>query len=243
LASRVILETKERFHEKIFVAGFHGVGYVGFLTVQHLVKILGAKRIGFVVMDRVPPFVRTRENGIATPYELYTAGELVILLTNVPVPHESMKDFCEAVAKWVCNQGFKEAALVGGLDSKTKKNDEKVGLRVAATRRFLEHKRLEEPLLEEEYYIVGPLAYLLMFFEICNFPALAVLPYASVEYPDPRAATVAIEFFNRYYGLNVNVDELVRKAQELEEGLKQLESLGKKLEESSKRGLPGTYYI
>jgi len=243
LGTDILLQRKVKLKDKVFVTGFHGVGYVGFLAIQHLVKALNAEKIGFILTDSLPPLVRMDDNSLVAPYELYSSGRFIFLLTNVPLAQDAMRPFCENVAEWVSENGLREAILIGGLDVNTKKEGDESLLRIAATRRYIAANVPKDPMLESELYIVGPLAYLLLFFEILDFPAIAVLPYAHTNLPDPRAASVAVRYFAERYGLDVNISELMKKAEEFEKQLKQIEHLEEKIEKIRGAGGPGTYYI
>jgi len=230
---KLILFKKDiNFKGKIFVTGFHGVGYVGFLTVQHLTKALKARRIGHVITNNHPPLVSVSQRRLVLPYELFQVDNFVLLTLNVPLNQEDAQEFCFKLGKWIIKKKFKEAILFGGLDSSVKRDYDSSELRVVATSEFLRLNKVSEPILEEGLYVVGPLAYLLMVFESLNFPAITVLPYATVSYPDPRAAAKAISYFEKRYGVKVDVKELIQQAEEVEkmvsEVKKQLEKLGRK---------------
>jgi len=54
-----------------------------------------------------------------------------------------------------------------------------------------------------------------------NFPALAILPYASSTRPDPAAAAVAIRSICRTYNMKVNVSDLEKDAKDIETEIEQ----------------------
>jgi len=76
--------------------------------------------------------------------------------------------------------------------------------------------------------IVGPVATLLNYFEINNFPAFALLAYSSTERVDPRAAANAAEFLSKRYGFSVDISPLIKGAEELESEIKELEQREKR---------------
>jgi predicted ATP-grasp superfamily ATP-dependent carboligase len=71
-------------------------------------------------------------------------------------------------------------------------------------------------------------------FEKRNFPAIAVLPYASANHADPKAAATAIKSIAKAYRLKVDVKDLEFDAKDIEE------ELDKRLEETA-RSLRGMY--
>ncbi|MGC8849735.1 MAG: PAC2 family protein, partial [Candidatus Bathyarchaeia archaeon] len=83
---------------------------------------------------------------------------------------------------------------------------------------YLERHRGKLPasILEPGLYVFGPLASLLIELEFYNFPCIALLPYASPERADPRAAASALRCLSEVYHLDVNVSELEEDAREIE---------------------------
>jgi predicted ATP-grasp superfamily ATP-dependent carboligase len=53
-------------------------------------------------------------------------------------------------------------------------------------------------------------------FEIHDFPAVAVLPYAEPARADPAAAALALRKISKAYKYNVDVNELVKDAKFIE---------------------------
>jgi len=71
-------------------------------------------------------------------------------------------------------------------------------------------------------------------FEKRNFPALAILPYASANHADPKAAATAIRALSKAYGLKVDVRDLEYDAKDIEE------EIDKRVQETT-RSLRGMY--
>ncbi|MEM0271299.1 MAG: PAC2 family protein [Thermoprotei archaeon] len=209
---------------KTFVTGFHGIGLVGYVTVRYLVTKLGAIKIGFILTESMPPII-TMENGeIKPPLELYMYRNVVFMYAESP-PTAKLHRFSRGISEWVVKSGFEKALLIGGLDSSysTSTNPDD-NLRIIKTPQYNGLKR-EVAALEDGLFVVGPLALLMLNFHIADFPALAVLPYASRDKVDLRASATAIQFVNQELGLDVNVDELILNAKRIEdEALKSAES-------------------
>src|SRR5213078_4820339 len=76
--------------------------------------------------------------------------------------------------------------------------------------------RTQAPILEPGLLVYGPLAVMLSQFEIHDFPAVAVLPYAEPARADPAAAALAIRKISKTYNYNVDVNDLVKDAKFIE---------------------------
>lgn len=229
----------EDFGGRYFVTGFHGVGYVGWIAVRHLVEKLGAKRIGYVLTRHMQPFVSVK-GGIVLPYELYRAGDAVFLLTNVPLSKRDSTLVPLYLAEKVAGS-FEESVFIGGLDSRRREGEEE--LRIAPTSAYLErHPEAGEKykVIEEKLGIVGPLAVFLAVLEARGAPGVALLPYAAIERPDPKAAAKAVEVVGEMLGVEVDVKELIEEGEMVE---KTVEEIERKIRESAREREAPPYYI
>jgi uncharacterized protein len=209
------------------IAGFHGIGATGYWTVKFLITELKAKRACFIDYDYAPSVASQAEGRIATPYEVFVAGELSLLKAEVSPVRERENEFYRGLADWIMSSGVKEVALVGGLDEGLKNDDHKY--KVAMTSAFAERGGPgQEPIFEEDRMIVGPVASLLNSFEMHSFPAVAVLAYSNTERVDPRAAASAVDFLSRRYGFKADTAPLIKGAEVIESELKMLEEKEKR---------------
>ncbi|RLE71271.1 MAG: hypothetical protein DRJ37_05370 [Thermoprotei archaeon] len=225
----------------VFVTGFQGIGITGYIAIRHLISSLKAKPLGFILLDKMPPFVWMEEDRLATPIQIFSYDRYVFLMVEfLPSPPEVYK-LITKICEWVVGtQKFSEALLIGGLDLRVKKEGEKEDLKFAATT-CATKKVLERgyKVLDRGLFVTGPLALMLMGFEALDFPALAILAYANSARPDPMAAAVAIRCFSEMYGVKVDVEELIKDAQKIEAEVE--ESLKKRQERLRAESL--TLYI
>ncbi len=200
------------------ITGFHGVGETGYISVSYLVHALNSKRIGFVDVAHPPPFIATSESGLVTPFEVYRSGSIVLVKLEFSPHRTEEAEFAKTLAQWVMENKFKDAVLIGGLDGSLQSGKDDV--RIITTGKYpLKAKKMKQPRLETGLFVYGPLAVMLAEFEKRNFPAVAVLPYASAEHADPKAAATAIKAVSKAYGLRVNVRDLEHDAEDIEEEL------------------------
>jgi predicted ATP-grasp superfamily ATP-dependent carboligase len=200
------------------MTGFHGIGSTGYVAISYLVHSLAAKRIGFVDVAHPPPFVSTSEEGLVTPFEVFRKGKLVFVKLEF-APHRTEEaELAKALARWTIDRKFKDAVLIGGLDSNLK--SDKQNVRIVPTRAYLSKRSgFKYPTLEPGLFVYGELAVMLGEFEMQNFPAIAILPYASATTADPSAAAVAVRAVCKAYGVKVDVSDLEDGAKEIEEEL------------------------
>ena len=206
---------KTNLKGSVMVTGFHGLGATGFIAVKHAVTSLNADLIGYIETEKIPPFVSMEEKRLSLPFEIYQKDKYVFVLTNVPPHPKERQAYCRSLAEWAVEQGFAKCYLLGGLDSRLKpsENDK---IRIAVTKGCKDIEKIGIPLLEKGLFVVGPLAVMLTHFEINNFPAVALLPYANPTRPDPLAASVAVEYLNKLTNLSMDVSQLINDAQKIE---------------------------
>lgn len=201
--------------------------------MSFLVHALKAERIGFVDVAHPPPFVATSDTGLVTPFEVYKAGKIVLVRLEFSPHRTEEAEFAKALAHWVMDSKFRDAVLIGGLDGSLQSGPD--GVRIVPTQAYpLKSMKINHPTLEAGLFVYGPLAVMLSEFEKRNFPSIAVLPYASANHADPKAAATAIKSIAKAYRLRVDVKELEYDAKDIEE------EIDKRLEQTT-RSLRGMY--
>jgi uncharacterized protein len=216
VAINIVVDDKEEIENCYFVTGFHGVGLTGYITINHLVKSLHARPIGYVETQHQPALISLAAERISFPFEIYRRDNIIILFPRLQPKRSEVREFTREIVTWVTERKFKQAILIGGLDNRFKNGND--DMRCVPTRSSLEEtKTWKIPLLEETLFVTGPLALMLTYFEMKSFPAVAFLPYSERGRPDPRAAALAIKQLNELLNLDVDVFELINDAKRIEE--------------------------
>lgn len=209
---------KAKFKDCSLVTGFHGIGFTGYWSVKYLIQTLKAERIGFVESIFSPPICTVHDNKIITPFELYRKGNLVFFKAEVSPPREKEYTFFMQLADWIASAKFKEAFLIGGLDSSLKADD--TAYRIVHTSRYTMPEALKGSMvLEDDRLIVGPIAILLNHFEAIGFPAFSILSYAAQNRLDPRACAEALTVLGKMYNVEIDLKPLIEGAEAIEEEL------------------------
>ena len=132
--------------------------------------------------------------------------------------------FFRELCNLIISKKFSEVALIGGLDASLR-TDPKITFKYVRTSAYRPKGIIAEgKFLEDDKVIVGPVALMLNQFEIRNFPAFAILPYASVERIDPRAAAEAARVLGSYFKFNVEIGSLIKGAEAIESEMAALET-------------------
>ncbi len=221
----------------IVITGFPGFGYTGYIATRYLVREKKLDRIGIILTSRLPEYTMLEEYGILFPFEIFSDREKLTVIVNHVLPDKKdRQDFAEVLIKWFKKDKILELALIGGLDRRFKKGEEKY--RWFSTSSY--ERKLNSPLMDKGLYIIGPLAYTIMYAELYKIPSVIILPYTEPLHFDPRAAATAIDVLNNLYGLDVNTRKLYEDAERLE---KEISELVKKQEEAVKRATGERVYM
>ncbi|RLG72747.1 MAG: hypothetical protein DRO11_01495 [Methanobacteriota archaeon] len=203
-------------YKKKIVTGFHGIGVAGYIAVRHMVEKLDAKSFGHIVLDDMPSVATLLRGKVIFPYQLYHKDDLVFLLCYAPI--ENAYPFAREFVRWLKKSGISEVFIIGGVNKRFRGPSDKdfkvIEVKGVSNRDYTLEYGFEH--LEDGLNIVGPLATTLAMCEFEGLPALAILPYAE-DHPDSRAAAVAIEVLSEILGLDIDVEELIRDAERIEE--------------------------
>jgi len=239
LELRFIFDKKETFQDKVLLAGFHGLGRVGYLVVRHIVEEMEARRIGVIIPEEgFPPFISLKERMIIFPFEIYAKEDVIFIVTHFQ-PYHQQRQFSETLVDWISETGFRRVFLAGGVDARLKKVSQG-DIRYVPTSKFTgEEEYLRSALLEPGLLVAGPLALTVGFCELKGIPALAILAYADPVRPDPFAASVVIKDLAKYIGREINTTRLIEDAARIERELEEtrLQSQEEKEEPSAPRRL------
>ena len=217
-----IINGKKGFKDNTLITGFHGIGTTGFIAIKYIINQIQAERVGTIISSQLPPFITTKDGKMSLPFEIFQKEENTMFIPHFQPYRNEHRAFSEKIVDWTMESQFQKAILIGGLDARLKK-DEGDKIRVIATSAFLKKYQSESlPILEDGLFVTGPLALILTFFEINDFPAIGLLPYAESSRVDPLAASQAIKKINELTSLDVNTTKLIQDAKLIEQNLEEV---------------------
>ena len=216
----VTFKVETEFKPKTIVMGFRGIGQVGYLSVRYLIDKLEAERKGIIESLYAQPVILVGKEKLSYPIELYGWGEIgIIRIEDISLDRHGAYLIREIV-KWLKENDIKRIILIGGLVSTLKEDDEDTA-RIVANSFWTD--KVDLPYTQKDVRVLGPLAYTLYFSEIYSLPALAILAYANSEHPvDPRGAYYALEALKKLLDVDINTEELLKTATEVEEKIAEL---------------------
>ena len=165
---------------KTVVTGFHGIGMVGFIAVDYLIKKLEAEKIGWIHKEYLPYVVFSTEKGIEMPIEFYKFKNIIFMKINLVLEKKVLGKFLKDLFIKINKNKPEKILIVGGLAT-TKKNTYGVANSFATP--LLKELKLKR--FSKDITVFGPMAGTLIETERLKIPAICILPNASPNLPIP----------------------------------------------------------
>ena len=215
MISTKLIPDDYNFDDVSLITGFHGIGSTGYLAIKHIIQTLNLNRVAILDNEHSPPLSSIKSGRIVTPFEIYKSQNLAFLRIEVPPLNNNENIFFREICELIISKRFKEVILIGGLDSVLKTDN--------TTFRYVKTESYTLPAffnnsiqLENDRLIIGPVAQILNFMEIKNFPTFCILPYASATRIDPRAASEAIKLISQIFNFDIDIESLLTQAEKIE---------------------------
>lgn len=228
----VILKVSLDLANSVLITGFQGIGAVGYIATKHLIRELKAKRVGFIISKHMADIVFFEDDKVTLPYEIYYFSKeklkIVFILNNVQPLASERIDYTKKIIEWAIENRLSAGLFIGGLDKNAKKEGEKDEYKCVPTSKY--KGKIPGSIIGKELMLLGPLALLIAFSEVYEFPSLTILPYSEVLRPDPAAAAIAVKVIGDLLGVTVDVKSLYEDAKAIEEKMKKFEEFQRALE-------------
>ena len=204
-----------------------------------MVQALKAKLIGYIVTDFLPPFLSVKEERLVLPFEIYRHDDIVLINTYFEPYKLEHRSFAQEVVNWSIKNDLNQIVLIGGLDSRLRIEENILAKAVYSTAFKSHSPDTKLDMMDEGLFITGPMALILMYSEIKQYPTIGIMPYAERSRPDPIAASHAVEIINDLLNLDCGIDELIQEAESIENEIQSMEGVleENREEEDRNRGM------
>ncbi|MCD6348458.1 MAG: PAC2 family protein [Candidatus Korarchaeota archaeon] len=235
--------------DPVLVQGVPGLGLVGKIAANYLIKKFDAKRIAIIYSDYLPlpdgsSGVRVEEENIQPPcYEIYYVrgpkNDLLVLTSEVQPIAMGQYRIGELVLDYAQELGVSTVITMGGYVPASPDikgvfactNDDSFMGRLKAVG--------VQPLTGG--YVTGAAGLLIGLADLRGMTSVCLLGTTSGAFPDPKASKMVLEVLDELYNLGIDLEELERETEAAEEIIKEEIKLGEGEEyrpEEEERGLP-----
>ncbi len=228
----IVLLKKPRLKKPVLVEGLPGLGLVGRIAAEHLVKKMKAEKFAVAYSTNFPPQVRIMPDGtvkMRTAEFYYVKGkkrDLVILIgDDQPLTVEAQYSFCDNVLDFAEELNIKEVITLGGYGALRQISKKRKVFGAASDKKYVKTLEKHGVLFGEVGGdIVGVAGLLVGLASARGLKSVCLMAETKGNYVDPKAAESVLEVLNSYLELNVDLKELKEKAKETEEMIRRLEA-------------------
>lgn len=206
---------KKRPKNPTIMQGFPGMGMVGAIAAEFLIRHLDTELIGKIVIDKTPPLVAVHDGKLIEPFSIYYNAKynLLIIHSIIATPGAEWQ-LADAVTSLANELKAKEIISLEGIGSPTETAEIK-------TLYYTRSKKMEalmkkaniEPL--KEGIIMGQTSALLVKADIT--PVSCIFAETHTNLPDSKAAAEIIKALDAVLGLKIDYKPLLKVAAQFEE--------------------------
>ncbi len=238
LVTKIVFNSSKNFSNAILFTGLPGIGLVGKIVVDYLLKQLKTKKVGEIFSDAFPPSVYTRKGLIhLIKDEIYFTElnnqKFLFLVGPIQPPLDSKLDsskqhydFAETIVKEFKNKGVKEIITLAGINIGEKRVSKKPGVVVAATNKkiLLDWKKLGAKNNQSEGLISGAAGLILGIAKQEGIQGACLMGETSINlvYGDPGSAKSLLELLIKKFKFKIKLTSLEKEVKEIEEAFTQL---------------------
>lgn len=236
----IIERGKLRLKGPILIEGLPGIGLVGKLAADHLIRSMEAKRVADIYSPHFPHQVVMQKNGIMRMLKnkLYQfpgkRGDILVLVGDVQaITSEAQYEVCGAILDWFAKKGGKEIYTLGGYGTG----------RAPLNRRVFgsaTHKEMV-PLLqkhgiifgESRGSIIGVAGLLIGLGKLRGMRGVCLMGETHGAYVDAKSAQALLEALSKVLEIKIDVSKIEERARKGEQFMRKMEREVQKAQEGA----------
>jgi uncharacterized protein (TIGR00162 family) len=230
------MDEKPKLDSPVLIEGLPGIGQVGKIASEYLKDELKTKQFATLLSYTFPPQVLVKKDGTIESMKNefhYIQGkrDLIILTGNTQAAtNEGQYRLCEKILDVVEDLGCNTIYTVGGFG--VGKNVEKAKVYGAVNNEGL-LKKLDDlgVILERSGigHIIGASGLLLSLSGLRNMDAVCLMGETSGFYVDPNSAKAVLQVLGKHLGIEINLNNLEKKAKEVEKMTQEAAEIEKRI--------------
>ena len=247
---------QNKFNDAILFTGLPGIGLVGKITVDYLLKQFNAEKVAEITSDSFPPSVHTKGGLVELIKDeiylyrfknrdfLFLAGPVQRALAMKNASMAEHYEFAETVISELKKAGLKEVYTLAGINIGEKRMVTEPNVIVAATDEKIldEWKKIGAIYDKPEGLISGAAGLVLGIGKEGGVRGACLMgeTNARLVYGDHGAAKKVIELLVKRFGFKVDMSKIEKEASEIENAFTQMV---KQLEENDYKPEGGLSYV
>ncbi len=216
MADIEIVEKKKPKEGSTLILAFPDVGLVGPISIRQMIKDLDMTEIGHITSDDFPPISAVHNARPTHPVKIYESNGFIVLSSEIPISPDLIAPLSKSLDNWINQIKPKRIYIIGGLPHQNRSEVDKPEVHGVPANEEME-KLLEDNELHviQEGFITGINGVILRNFADDNLPGVYLMAEAHKNYPDPGAAASVLETLSTLTDLEIDVEELRKKEEEI----------------------------
>jgi len=233
--AQIEVHSELELESPVLVEGLPGVGLVGKIAADHLVKSFEMEHYASCHCEGLPK-VAVYQDGDPTvrpPVRIYADEDrdLLALQSDVPVSPERASSFSTCVTGWLAENDVTPIYL-SGLAEEKGDVPSMYGISTGEGDVLLDEHGIDGP--SENGMVSGPTGALLADANDANIDSVGLIVQSNPQFPDPEAARILlVEGIEPIAGVDVETGTLVDQAEEIAEARQKLAQRMQEAEEES----------
>jgi len=236
--------TEMEFESPVLVEGLPGVGLVGKIATDHLVRTSDMEHYASCHCEGLPKVAvyQEGESAVRPPVRIYAdeQRDLLVLQSDVPVSPERASAFSGCVTGWLAEHSVMPIYL-SGLPAEKDGVPKMYGISTGSADELLAEHDIGQP--TESGLVSGPTGALLSDADSAGIDSIGLVVQANKQFPDPEAARVLIaNGIGPIADVSVETDALVDQAEEIAQAREKMAKQMQQADEESSQAQPLRMY-
>lgn len=257
MSTKIIFLKKPKLSNPILFIGLPGIGLVGKIAVDYLLKQFKAEKIAEIISDSFPPSIHTHDSIVELiKDEIYYYkfnGKDLLFLTGPVQPSLDAKfssssehyEFAETIAKTAKELGIKQIITLAGINVGDKRMVSEPEVIIASTNKkgLDEWQKIGAKSNTGDGLISGIAGLAVGIAKSHSIDGICLMgeTNARLIYGDQGAAKKVLELLVKKFGFKVKMDRIEKEAEQIEEAFKQLSQQLDELKEDTDSNEKLTY--
>lgn len=213
---KIIEKDGVKFNNPVVVEGLPDIGLVGTIAATHMVEALGLDEVAHFESTLFPPIMVMHKGVLTDPVRILGNEKLLVVTSEIAIPPLAIYPLASVLVDWLSAKGARLVVSLTGFPEQNRLDIDKplvfgVG-NMEQSMNLLREKGVE---VMSEGFIAGIYALIMKYCMVKKIPAITLMAQAFPNYPDPGAAASVLQVLNKMLGLNISVDSLLEKADEI----------------------------
>ena len=241
-----IVSKKVKLRDPVLIEGLPGIGLVGKLAAEHMIKELGAEKFAELYSPHFPHQVLMLKKGILRMLKnkfYFIKGkkqDVIVLVGDVQaVTPESQFEVCGAILDFYAKHGGKRIYTLGGYGVGRVVEKPRVFGSATHTRTVEELKQYGIIFGEAKGSIIGAAGLLLGLGKLRGMEGACLMGETHGGYVDAKSAQSVLEVLSKILGMKIDMSKLDTRAKESERFMKKIEKEAAKQKQVQEGGIAG----